>query len=174
MVEQGYSAATIDAIARAAGVARTTVYRRWPNRATLVFDAIFEATETIEVPDTGSLRSDLVALLQVFGGELSSPAAAQALVAVMADVGVDSETSKAIRGVVGPRAVELGEIVNRARQRGEIRDGVDPELVIHSLAGILYYHAAVLGLPIAGPRLDEVVDLVISGLAPRTTKGAKK
>ena len=173
VVEAGYGSVTIEAVARRAGVGRPTVYRRWANKADLVFDALFEATETVPVPDTGDLVTDLVSMAQVVADDLSSPAAAQALVSVMADVGSDSESAAQVRQeVIRPRVADLAVVVERAQGQGSARHDVDPALVIHAIAGILYYYAAVLGEAITNELVDAVIALLVGGLAPTPAANA--
>ena len=173
MVEAGYGSVTIEAVACRAGVGRPTVYRRWANKADLVFDALFEATETVPVPDTGDLVTDLVSMAQVVADDLSSPAAAQALVSVMADVGSDSESAAQVRQeVIRPRVADLAVVVERAQGQGSARHDVDPALVIHAIAGILYYYAAVLGEAITNELVDAVIALLVGGLAPTPAANA--
>ena len=173
VVEAGYGSVTIEAVACRAGVGRPTVYRRWANKADLVFDALFEATETVPVPDTGDLVTDLVSMAQVVADDLSSPAAAQALVSVMADVGSDSESAAQVRQeVIRPRVADLAVVVERAQGQGSARHDVDPALVIHAIAGILYYYAAVLGEAITNELVDAVIALLVGGLAPTPAANA--
>ena len=166
-LEAGYGAVTIGAVARRAGVGRPTVYRRWANKAELVFDALFEATETVAVPDTDDLTADLLSLAGVVGADLSSPAAAQALVAVMADVGSHSKIASRVRDrTIHPRVAEFAAVVEGAQRRGEARRDVDPALVVHGVAGVLYYYVAVLGQPITRTLIEGLVELFVKGLLP--------
>lgn len=166
VMETGYGSATIEAVARRAGVGRPTIYRRWTNKADLLFDALFEATETRPVPNSGDLVTDLVFMAKVLANDLSSPAAAQALVAVMAEVGSDSEIAAQVREqAIRPRVAELAVVVERAQQQGSARQNVDPTLVIHAIAGVLYYHAAVLGEATTDELVNDVVSLLVGGLA---------
>lgn len=165
VLETGYGSATIEAVARRAGVGRPTVYRRWANRADLVFDALFEATETVPIPDTGDLLTDLVSLGRVVADDMSSPAAAQALVAVMAEVGSDSEIAAQVRQqTIQPRVDALAVLVERAQEQGTARRDIDPTLVIHAIAGVFYYHAAILGQVITDELVDAVITLLVGGL----------
>src|SRR6266511_5046821 len=61
LAERGYAALSLESIARRAGVHKTTLYRRWGTREELVLEAMLaRAGEHISVPDTGSLRGDLL------------------------------------------------------------------------------------------------------------------
>jgi AcrR family transcriptional regulator len=72
VAEVGYDRTTVDAIAHRAGVSKPTLYRRWPHgKSELVADAIRERhAETSQIPDTGSLRGDLLALVAIQTGQL--------------------------------------------------------------------------------------------------------
>jgi AcrR family transcriptional regulator len=173
LAEQGYGAVTIEAVARRAGVGRPTVYRRWANRAELVFDALFEAIETGPIPDDGDPVAQILTLARVFSRDLSSPAAAQALVAVMAEVGADGDIASRVRdGVIRPRAAEVAAVVERAQRDGRVRRDVDPVTVIHAISGALYYHAAVLGETMTDELVAALVDLFARGLLVDEDGGA--
>lgn len=170
IVKTGYGSTTIEAVARRAGVGRPTIYRRWANKAELVFDALFEATETIPVPETGDLVTDLRAVARTVAADLMSPAAAQALVAVMAELGADSESAIKLREeTIQPRVDEFALMVERAQDRGSARRDVDAGLVLHAIAGVLYYHATVLGRAITDDLLEAVIALLVGGLEPART-----
>ena len=166
VVESGYGSVSIEAVARRAGVGRPTIYRRWAGKTDLVFDALFEATETVPVPDTGDVRSDLASVARVVAGDLASPAAARALVAVMADVGADGDGATRVRDeTILPRVAELATVVERAQQPGVVRRDVEPDMVLHAIAGVLYYHAAVLGRAMTDELIESVTELLVRGIA---------
>jgi AcrR family transcriptional regulator len=96
LVERGFGAMSIEAVAARAGVGKTTVYRWWPSRADLAVDAFFAATQAeLALPDTGSAEQDFrsqitaladllrgprgVALAAMLGGGLSDPGLAASL-----------------------------------------------------------------------------------------------
>ena len=63
LAERGYSGVSLDGVAARAEVHKTTIYRRWRAKETLVLDAMLEqAGQTVAIPDTGSLRGDLLEL----------------------------------------------------------------------------------------------------------------
>ena len=85
LAERGYEGLSFEAVAARAGVHKTTVYRRWPERPTLVLDALLELSErTVPLPDSGSLRGDLIALAKAIAANLSSPEVAAVLRALIA------------------------------------------------------------------------------------------
>jgi AcrR family transcriptional regulator len=121
----GYQAFTIDAVARAVGTSRTVVYRRWPNRAALVHAAVRAHTGTIEghLPDTGSLAGDALAVLTTFAGRIDQ-------IGVDVTVGLLGELDEIPEDVktIAPRV--LAQLIDRARERGEIGPATIPESVL--------------------------------------------
>jgi AcrR family transcriptional regulator len=121
----GYEAFTIDAVARAAGTSRAVVYRRWPNRAALVYAAVQTHTETLKghLPDTGDLTEDVLDVLTTLAGRID-------VFGVDVITGLLSELDEIpdeMKTVV-PNAFE--ELIDRARERGEIGSGTVPEAVL--------------------------------------------
>jgi AcrR family transcriptional regulator len=167
LAENGYGGVTIERIARRAGVGRPTVYRRWSSKADLMFDAIFEEIETVEIPERGDAVAGLLELAKVFNRALASPAAAQALVAVMADVGSDSDIAANVReGIIQRRTADIAVLVERAQREGLIRADLDPVMFIHAIAGALYYRAAVLGEHLTEDAVVAIFDLFARGVFP--------
>ena len=80
LVEVGYQATTIVAIARRAGVGAPTIYRRWPRREALIEDAAFGRLEPAAVPEpTDDLRSDLHSWTMMFIQQFANPVARAAI-----------------------------------------------------------------------------------------------
>lgn len=69
LVEVGYDRLSMDAVAARCSAGRATIYRRWPNKAALVTDAVTALHRPQPLPDTGTLRGDLLALAQAFYSE---------------------------------------------------------------------------------------------------------
>ncbi|MFD9379756.1 helix-turn-helix domain-containing protein [Streptomyces sp. NPDC059999] len=97
MIEVGYAATSIGAVAARAGVGKDTIYRRWPGKAELVFEAVFTTTDDAPAPNIGTLTGDLTVLLQGLVDEFHAPAAAAALPGLLADFAADPELKARIR-----------------------------------------------------------------------------
>src|SRR2546421_3031759 len=75
LVEHGYAQLSLDGVARRAGVHKTTVYRRWGSKEALVLELMRErAAQEVPIPDTGTLRGDLVELARTAAGLAAVPA----------------------------------------------------------------------------------------------------
>src|SRR5215470_16999537 len=139
LIEAGYGGLSIDAVARRAGVHKTTVYRQWPNREGLVTDAILQLSDReLPVPDTGRLRSDLVALAVAIAAQITQPhvtALIRTLVAEGPRLPAFQETA---RSFWSKRFALTGRVIERAVLRGELPPETDVPLLLESLIGPLY------------------------------------
>jgi len=129
IVESGYDKLTLDAVAGRAKASKATLYRRWSSKTDLVLDAI-SCLETAPptLPDTGSLRGDLVAMAAKKG--LFEPERADILCGLATALYRDPELRTRLAERFGdPRHNHLRELLSRARDRGEIRPDADLELL---------------------------------------------
>jgi AcrR family transcriptional regulator len=125
----GFPGLTIEGVAKAANVNRTTIYRRWPSKGALLLAVLEPGLERFDHdPDTGSLHGDLLALLLMMGEAAALPEGQ----AVHRAVGSTSDELKELVDTVNDRA--LGAFLrafDRARARGEVRPTDDTEMIAH-------------------------------------------
>ena len=122
----GYQAMTMEAVADRAGTSRAVLYRRWPKRADLVVAALRRNRPIIsgEVPDTGSLRDDVLALLTRMSDRLAATGP-ETVYGLLGDYLGDAELSERVRlDVLQTGAGVMNGILKRAAERGEARPGV--------------------------------------------------
>ncbi|HWM08001.1 MAG TPA: TetR/AcrR family transcriptional regulator [Solirubrobacteraceae bacterium] len=161
LAESGYAAVTLEGVARRAGVHKTTLYRRWGTREALVLEAMLEhAGERVPVPDTGSLREDLLALATAAAATAATPQGEAVVRAVVAAGRHDEALAAANRRFWTERLALDGAIVERAIARGELAAGVDAESVIEAVLGPIYFRLLVTGEPVDRTFIELVVDLV--------------
>lgn len=157
LAAKGYSALLLNDIAEAAGVHRTTLYRRWTRRAELVLDAIeASVAERIVPPDLGSLRADMRATLRQIADYIATPLGAAALAA-----SVEIGTQEASTGAPDRwlrRMAELDPMFVRAQARGEIAADYDREGAVALAAGALYVSVIWIGGPISDVWIDRALD----------------
>jgi AcrR family transcriptional regulator len=163
----GYGSVTIDGIARSVGVARTSLYRRWPSKRHLVAYAVISELGENPAPDTGSLRKDLegvvLTLWTAFRGPLGN-----ALGGLVGEMAQDAELAALIRQeVLGPRRQSMRAAFDRALARSEIRSGLDVELVLDMLTGPFYYRALFKHAEISKRLTTAVVDYVMRVVGER-------
>jgi AcrR family transcriptional regulator len=161
LAESGYSALTLDAVARRAGVHRTTLYRRWGTREALVLDAMLElAGEGVRIPDTGSLRGDLLAIARGSAATASSAQGQAVVRAVVAAGAHDAALAAASRQFWTERLALDGSVVERAVARGELPPGTDPRTVIEAILGPIYFRLLVLGEQPDAAFVERLVGLI--------------
>lgn len=173
--EVGYQAMTIEGVAARAGVGKTTIYRRWPSKGALVVEAISAPVCPIEtgrwtvrlgeLPDTGSLRGDLLTFVQRVNYAFNAPLASRTLPGLAADLATDTELAQAYReAMVKPKRQRIAEVLQRAKARGELEAGTDVELLCDLLVGPLLYRALLTGSPVDDDDAEALVDNVLRGL----------
>ena len=158
----GYSALSVDAVARKAGVNKTTVYRRWPTKASLMIAAITGALVFDAAPQQGTLRDDLLTLTHRLNAWARTPVGS----AILRTLGVElhrPEVHAMSRAARLNVKAEWTAAVERAIARGELPAGTDPDLIFELLTGAIV-DAFVRVTHVVDDRfLAGMVDLVISG-----------
>lgn len=146
--EGGYAALTMDAVAARAQVHRATLYRRWPNRQTLLADVLTSRTEqNIPIPDTGDVQADLELLAAGVVRNLSGVGIA-ALRAVVAEPGPVGELAAALREATARRLDLVATVVRRGIDRGQLPPDVEPRTFIEELIAPVYFRLLVTGEPV--------------------------
>jgi AcrR family transcriptional regulator len=166
-VEQGYEAMSMEGIAARAGVGKTTIYRRWRSKEELIVDAIDRLILPAEVPDTGSLRQDLVELLVVIQRVMTSSRVGDFFPRMAAHVAAGSPLGRAyLERVIEPRFAMMRGVIRRGVERGEAPPDVDPEMVRGLLAGpiLMWKLMGRLSRRGARERAELIVDTVLAGL----------
>jgi len=157
----GYDRLTMDAVALRAKASKATLYRRWNSKLRLVIDALLTTKSTPVVPDTGSLRGDLEQLMCGVGGMTDSEAVGT-FGAVITAIVRDPEFADAFRTeIVGPKVAASQEIWERARDRGEIREDLDLELIEPALAGICLHRVFLMGEKPTEELIGRVIEQII-------------
>ena len=166
LADAGYSALSLESVARRAGVHKTTLYRRWGTREALVLDAMLQrAQERVPIPDTGSLRADLLALARAAAAAATTPVGEAMVRAVAAAGSHDAALAAGNRRFWQERLTIDGEIVKRAVARGELPADTAREALIESVLGPIYFRLLVTGERPDAPFIERVVDLVVNGAA---------
>jgi AcrR family transcriptional regulator len=141
LAESGLAGLTIEGVAELAGVGKASIYRRWPSRGALAFDAsVSDYMAGQPTRDTGSLEGDLLATARDWIRTVRRLPWGRTLKGLIAEVQHDPSLAGAWRDRFVNRVREQRRsIVERAIQRGEMPAGSDPELVLDLLYGALYH-----------------------------------
>ncbi|MFF7589970.1 TetR/AcrR family transcriptional regulator [Kitasatospora purpeofusca] len=156
LAELGWGGLTMGHVATRAGVAKTTLYRRWPSKNELVVDAVASLFDELVMPDLGSLRADIEAVVTQFADLLARPETQAALLALFAEGTRDRQLRRRIReAIVDPqkRLVRQGRAA--AQTRGELAPDCDEatareeiDIIFDTIAGTVEHRVLVSGEPI--------------------------
>ncbi|NUO99570.1 MAG: TetR/AcrR family transcriptional regulator [Nonomuraea sp.] len=163
VAERGYDGLTVEGVAERSGVNKTTIYRWWPSKAALLGAALVESDLLgFEPPDTGSLRGDLVALVEQARRLLTHPPASDVAVTALAAAVRHPELDA--RRFFADRFARERLIFERAAGRGELRESADPMLIVDLLAGAVWMRAVFRGLPLPPDFAAQAVATVLDGV----------
>ena len=167
LVEHGIEALSVERIARAAEVNKTSVYRRWPTREALIAAALARVLDDLSValPDTGTLRGDLEAMIRATAGFMDSPLGRALAGAALGGFGVPPTAIVAQRAAAQPDR-GAAALVARARARGEWRDDADPEVVLSALLGAITQRVLLERREATATWVDAVIDLTLRAVRP--------
>jgi AcrR family transcriptional regulator len=137
----GLADLTMEGVAERAGVGKASIYRRWPSKGALAFDAVVGSIlATQPTPDTGSLEGDLRQTARSWVRSANNPRGARTVAGLIAEVQSDPDLAKVWRErFVSRIRQERRPIIERAIARGEIPVGSDPEMILDLLYGPLYH-----------------------------------
>jgi AcrR family transcriptional regulator len=163
LADTGYAALTIENIARRAGVHKTTVYRRWPDRESLVADVLGERIALdFPIPDTGSVQADLRELAQAFVAWVTSPTGRMIFAAVYSDAARIPGLADLRRELFeyGPRRAAV--VIERAIERGELPAGTEPASVLRALIAPIYFRLTVTAEPVDPAAADQAAQIALA------------
>ncbi|WP_081239754.1 TetR/AcrR family transcriptional regulator [Streptomyces viridosporus] len=173
LVELGWSGLTLSDVAIRAGVAKTTLYRRWAGKNELVVDAVAELFDELRVPDRGSLAADIEGVVLQFAAILARPEARSGLMAVVAEATRDEALRERIRASIVDRQKHL-VLAGRARAqaRGELPAETDAgrtaraaDLIFDMVAGAVVHRTLVSAEPADEEWVHGFTRVLLSGLA---------
>ena len=145
LAERGFAATTVEAIASRAGVGKATIYRRWPTREALLLAVTTADIPKIQAPDTGDLRRDLLLVFTQLAEQLRTGVPAS----YIGDLIGESTRNPAMRedfdALVELRRSLCAAMIAQAKKRGDLRKGVDPDMVLDLISGALVLPQAVPG-----------------------------
>jgi len=165
--EGGAAGFSIDAVARRAGVARTTIYRHWPDTSGLLFDAFDHGAEETPVPDTGSMRDDLVEIYTHLSQKLPNSCFGRMLPVLLDAAFRDPALAPLHEKFISERRRPARLVVRRGIERGELRDDVDVERLLDRIAGPVFYRFLVVQQPYRRSDIERLVDDTLAALPVR-------
>jgi AcrR family transcriptional regulator len=167
--EVGFDALTVELLAERTGIAKTTIYRRWPNISTVVMDAFLaEVDRAAPIVDLATARESLTvsmkSLARLYRGPYGST-----LRVLIGRAQTDGELRNAVMTRwVEPRRAVARSIVHQGMVNKEIRGGFDPDLILDALYGPIYHRLLVPyeNIELSDTYIENLVDTIFKGVAP--------
>lgn len=171
LADRGFQATTMDAIAERAGVGKTTIYRRWGSKEELLADALGELRTEPAPMEATDLRAVLLAYLHDQERELADPLVGRLLPAILSELQTNPGFLAAWEDrVVRPRRQAIVRVLSEARERGELREAADPDVIADLLLGApLLRLLFPVGLPPMPARYaEQQLEAIWGGIEPES------
>ncbi|HET7209981.1 MAG TPA: TetR/AcrR family transcriptional regulator [Terriglobales bacterium] len=167
--DEGYSQLTMERIAARSGLAKTTLYRRWPTKAALCMELYLEvAKRELQDPNRGDIESDLTEICNTVVSLQTRTVAGQAFVGVIAEAQANTALhSRALADFAERRREITRRILKRAIERGELRPDTDIDLVIDAIGGATTFRLLQRHAPLTRKFANDLVKLVLLGCKSR-------
>jgi AcrR family transcriptional regulator len=162
LAEGGVQGLTVEGVATRAGVAKTTIYRRWRSKDELALAVLIDMVEQVAaVRDLGDTRAELIALVDRAVRILRSTLMGRVMQGLVSDLASNEELARAFRErVVAVRLAEIRRLVEQGIARGDLRPDADYELANELLFGPVYYRLLLSGAPLEDDLAARVVGAV--------------
>ncbi|QSB13153.1 TetR/AcrR family transcriptional regulator [Natronosporangium hydrolyticum] len=171
--EVGYAKLSIEGIAARASVGKQTIYRWWPSKGMVIFDAFLMLSEGADggppaLPDTGDLAADLTAVLRATIAELNDPRYDQPMRALATEIAHDPELAAAYaQRLEGPLQQAKRQRLGSAQRAGQLAEDIDLDVAVEMVWGPVLNRWLLRTGPLTAEYADRVVTTALNGLRPR-------
>ena len=167
--ETGFGRLTIEGIAARAGVGKQTIYRWWPTKGAVVFDALLQGAGTTDeeraLPDTGDVERDLRTVLRATVEEMRDPETDRLQRTIAAEVQHDPALAEElVARLLRPQMRATADRLRAGQRAGQLDPGIDVDLAAELLFGPLFHRWLLRTAPLDGGYADRIVDHVLAGL----------
>jgi AcrR family transcriptional regulator len=165
---EGMAGFSIERVAALAGASKMTIYKWWPTKGVLAFEAYAASVDDVlTMPDTGDIEADLTANVTTFVRLLRDTAAGRVMAELIGAAQTDPQLAATFRRVyLGPRRAMGIAALQVARQRGQIRADVDLEVLSDQLWGACMYRLMMQHEPLTEHLAAELVRNLLTGVRP--------
>ncbi|WP_437765885.1 TetR/AcrR family transcriptional regulator [Sorangium sp. KYC3313] len=170
LMDVGYAKLTIEAIAARAGVGKQTIYRWWPSKGAVVFDALLamnEGPSGVVLPDTGNIGRDLQTVLRATVEEFLDSRIDATLRALTIEIQHDRDlATRLVERLLGPQMDATVDRLRVAQRAGQIRADVDLQVAVELLYGPIFHRWLLRTAPLCAAYADTVTALALAALRP--------
>lgn len=185
LLDRGYDRFAVEEVAAKAGVAKTTIYRRWPSKDHLIVAVVARVMDQVPVAYSGDVRADLTRYLgeivnglhrmrQVGRTATAGEASAGLVAEIAAAAARHADVGATVQAMFARRNALVLTLLQTAKERGELRSDADAEVIFDQLAGALYYRMLVTGQPIDADYVHRLVASALRGAAARRSTEQEK
>ena len=163
----GMGAFTIEKVANRSGASKMTIYKWWPSKGALALDGYFhKVAPELAFPDTGDIETDLRAQLHAFLRVIGDSPAGRVIAELIGQAQSDPELKAAyLQRYSSPRRALAVAAMEMAKERGQLRAGLDPETVVDQLWGACYHRLLLPDQPLTHEFVDTLVDNLFRGIS---------
>jgi AcrR family transcriptional regulator len=168
---EGVPAFTVEAVSKRSGVAKTTIYRHWPDPDVLLVDTLRSTIEQIPTPNTGSLQDDLEQLLARLApcDDVDADEQTRLLFGVLQRAADDEALRVAFDDLMRERLGPIRTVLELARARGEIVADLDLDIGVDLVIGPLLHRHLMRRRTVDPVETVTILRHVIAGLRPDAT-----
>jgi len=160
--ECGFGRTSIEAISERCGVARSTIYRHWPDRSELLLETVVKRMGSVEATDTGDLRSDLIRVYSHLGSLLTDQETRSLAASFIAESNRDPELAALHKKFTQSRRKRSSGLIKKAVDRGDLPPETDRNQMADDLAAGIFFRALILQQSIDDEWIESHVDRWIS------------
>ncbi|MBB5167549.1 AcrR family transcriptional regulator [Mycobacterium sp. AZCC_0083] len=163
---EGMGAFTIEKVANRSGASKMTIYKWWPSRGALALDSYFhKVAPELAFADSGDIEAYLRAQMNTFLRVICDSPAGQLIAELIGQAQSDPELKAAyLQRYSSPRRALACAAIERAKERGQLRESLDPETVVDQLWGACYHRLLLPDQPLTRDFVDALVDNLFRGI----------
>ena len=161
IIEGGFGAVTIEAVAARSGVAKSTIYRHWPDRIELMHDAFHELKPSVRVPAEGDVRERIITMLEDFARNLGTSTWSLCLPTLIDAAERDPEARELHRRMASDGRQVLVDLLTEGVERGEFRFAVEPAIMAEAVGGPILLRRLMSPEPFDPAQVRALVDQLL-------------
>lgn len=162
LADRGFASFTMEGVAEASGVSKSTIYRHWPTRLTLLRDALEELNRQPDVkPERGPARAKVERLLEHLAAALSDSVLAACIPALVEAAEHHREVAEFLHEYGARRRSTLTAVLRKGIGEGELPSHLDPELAALALSGPIFYRRLMTADPLPASEIPRLVQQVL-------------
>jgi AcrR family transcriptional regulator len=167
LLREGLAGVTFERVARDSGVSKATLYKWWPSAGVLALEGYFHAVEDVlAFPDTGDVRADITTQLHHFIDLMATTPAGRLLIELIGRSQTDPDLAAEYRRLYSSGRRQLAAArLHRAQELGQIRSGIDVQVLVDQLWGAVYHRLLVPDEPVDTVFADALIANLFDGIA---------